>query len=70
MRRKEFDNTKISFTLTKAGHCEGAPVELTVKELAELPRMIAGKKFGPKTKPQAEVAALFKEVVRRGLRGE
>jgi hypothetical protein len=66
-RTREYDKMAITFTLTKAGCRASAPVTLTGKELAELPRMIAGKKVGPKTKPQAEASALFEEFVRRGL---
>jgi hypothetical protein len=66
-RTREFDKTAISITVTRAGGKESAPVTLTGKELAELPRMVAGKQMGPKTKAQSDAADLFREVVRRGM---
>ncbi len=68
-RRSEFDNTKMSFTLTKAGCRESAPVEITGEELAELNAQLRSRKpkAGPQTKGQAEAAALFSEFVRRGM---
>ena len=68
MRRKP-DNTKISFTLTKAGCSEGPSVEMTMDEFADLSAQVRTRKpkVGPKTKGQQEATALFSEFVRRGL---
>lgn len=66
-RKRDYDKTAISFTLTKAGCSESAPVELTGREFSDLLRRIKGRVIGPKTKAQAETSALFEEFVRRGM---
>lgn len=69
-RRKEYDNSTITFTLTRAGCREGSPVTLTGKEFSDLGQMVKRRKpkVGPKTEPQAQTAALFEDFVRGGLR--
>ncbi len=71
-RRREYDDTKISFTLTKAGCREGSPVEITGAEFDGLVARLRARKpkSGPLTKGQVETAELFVDFVRGGINGE
>lgn len=70
MRRKsDYDNTSITFTLTRAG-CNSKPVTLKGKEMDDLVKRLKGKRVGPPTQEQAEAAALFVDFVRGGLKNK
>ncbi len=68
-RTREYDNTRMSFTLAKAGCKAGPTVELTGAELADLSARLRGRKSKtPPTKGQMETAALFVDFVSQGRR--
>lgn len=67
--KKKYDDLTITFTLTKAGCREGAPVTLTGAEFNNLAARLSSRRPKPRplTKGQAQTAELFVDFVRGGM---